>query len=171
MKDEVYVGNLVSPDELEHSSGPWKKHKYRRKVGKRYYYDEDLVTGPGVKLKKKNSKLKTLKTSVNPADEGHSLGQYGRGNIDLFNRPQYLNEDGSVSTVRSISIGTDEGEVLIPTVGFDKNGKAISWTEDEAIDHYYKTGEHLGKFKTVKEANDYADKLHRQQEAYYKTKK
>lgn len=165
MKDEIYVGPLISEDELAHSSGPWKKHKYRKKVGKRYYYDDDLVTGPGVKLKK------GLKNSVNSATEGYSLGQYGKGNIDLFRRPQYINEDGSVSTVRSISIGTDDGEVLIPTVGFDKNGKAVSWSDDEAIDHYYKTGEHLGKFKTVQEANDYADKLHRQQEAYYGRKK
>ena len=29
-------------DRLEHSSGPWKQHKYVKKVGDRYYYPEDL---------------------------------------------------------------------------------------------------------------------------------
>ena len=77
-----------------------------------------------------------------------------------------------MSTVRSISIGDENGnEILIPTVGFDKKGNAVSWTDDEAIDHYYKTGEHLGKFKTVKEADEYAEKLHRQQDAYYSKKR
>lgn len=95
------------------------------------------------------------------------LGQYGRGNIDLFNRPQYKNPDGTVSTVRSMSFGTDEGEILVPTIGFDKDGKPYSMSEDEAIDNYYKTGQYLGKFKSVQEANNYANLLHKQQEAYY----
>lgn len=98
---------------------------------------------------------------------GKSLGQYGRGNIDLYNRPQYRNPDGSISTVRSISIGTDDGEVLIPTIGVDSKGIPVSWTDDEAIDHYYKTGEHLGKFRSIDDADRYAEQLHEQQEAYY----
>ena len=100
-------------------------------------------------------------------NQSHSLGQFGRGNVDLYNRPQYRNPDGSISTVRSISIGTDEGEVLIPTIGVDADGKPVSWTDDEAIDHYYKTDEHLGKFKSVEEADRYAEQLHKQQEDYY----
>ena len=97
-----------------------------------------------------------------------SLGRYGKGNIDLFKRPQYVNPDGTISTVRSISIGTDEGEVLIPTVDFDDNGGARLLSDDEAVKRYYRTGEHLGKFQTVDEANAYADQLHRQQEAFYR---
>lgn len=97
----------------------------------------------------------------------NSLGRYGKGNIDLYNRPQYRNPDGSVSTVRSISIGTDDGEVLIPTVGRDANGRPRLMSDDEAIDEYFRTGNNLGVFKSIEEADDYADRLHKQQEAYY----
>lgn len=98
---------------------------------------------------------------------GHNLGRYGQGNIDLYNRPQYKYPNGKTATVESMSFGNDEGEILVPTIDYDKNGNPIKLTDDEAIDRYYSTGEYLGKFKTVDEANAYADKLHRQQERYY----
>ena len=88
-----------------------------------------------------------------------SVPYYGKGNIDLNNRPIVKNEDGSISTVRSMSFEEDGKEILIPTV---VNGKIVS--EDEAIQHYYKTGEYLGKFDTVEEANAYAEQLHEEQE-------
>lgn len=94
---------------------------------------------------------------------------YGIGNIDLNNRPVYKNEDGSISTVRSMSFWDDDEqkEILVPTIAFDKNGKAISLTNDEAIDRYYETGEYLGKFDDYKEADKYAEKLHENQEKIY----
>jgi hypothetical protein len=84
------------------------------------------------------------------------------GNIDLGHRPVVHNRDGSISTVRSISIGTDQGEVLIPTV---VGNRVVS--NDEAIRHFQQTGEHLGIFRSPKEADAYAIWLHQQQAREY----
>ena len=90
---------------------------------------------------------------------------YGKGTIDLNNRKAVKNQDGSISTERSFSFyDEDTGkEVLVPTV---INGKIVS--DNEAIDHYYKTGAHLGMFDTPNEADRYAEALHRRQERFYK---
>ena len=173
--DDVLDEFLSHSEVLSHSSGPWKKHEYVKKTQEdgyvRYWYPGDEKR-PRPKNRVNQSEEDTQYGPGTGKSIATSLGQYGQGNIDLFNRPQYVNEDGSISTVRSISIGDENGnEILIPTVGFDKRGKAVSWTDDEAIDHYYRTGEHLGKFKSVKEADEYAEKLHQQQEAYYNKKR
>lgn len=86
-----------------------------------------------------------------------------KGNIDLFNRPVTQNEDGTISTVRSMSFNDGNHEVLIPTVADD--GAILS--EEDAINNYYKTGKHLGKFNSVEDANQYAENLHNQQEGLY----
>jgi murein DD-endopeptidase MepM/ murein hydrolase activator NlpD len=87
-------------------------------------------------------------------------GLVEKGNIDLKNRPIVEANDGTVSTVRSISVNIDKKEVLIPTV---IDGEIVS--DKAAIAHYKKTGEHLGKFETVEAANAYAEKLHKTEEA------
>lgn len=86
-------------------------------------------------------------------------GMVEQGNIDLGNRPQVKNADGSISTVKSIGVEIDGKEVLLPTISSD--GKSL--TTDEAIAEYKRTGKHLGKFSDPASADKYAQSLHEQQ--------
>lgn len=72
------------------------------------------------------------------------------------------NADGSISTVRSITISENGHAVLIPTVV----GNAVV-SNKEAIAHYKATGEHLGKFATEEAADKYAQSLHEEQAKEY----
>ena len=98
------------------------------------------------------------------------------GNIPINNRPSVKNADGSSSTEYSISFKHNGVEVLVPTM---VNGKFLTpdgkkppegSAEEKAMfkraeQHYRDTGENLGKFKTVKDANAYAKKLHERGDA------
>jgi hypothetical protein len=98
---------------------------------------------------------------------GNPNGLVQPGNIDLTRRPVVQNPDGSISTVRSITIGVDGGRsVVIPTV---INGRVVS--DDEAIAHFKQTGEHLGIFGDEGSANRYAEALHEQQAQAYAPKR
>ncbi len=85
------------------------------------------------------------------------------GNIDLTNRPIVKNKDGSISTVRSMSVSFGGPEVLIPMVSDD--GKMLS--EQQAVTQYLKTGKHLGMFANAPSATEYAQALHTDQERLY----
>lgn len=86
------------------------------------------------------------------------------GNIDLAHRPVVRNADGSISTVRSMSFGDENGrEILVPTVSPD--GRILP--DQEAIDLYYKTGQNLGTFDNPNDADQYAQALHKSQERFY----
>lgn len=69
------------------------------------------------------------------------------GNINLLTRPKVAMPDGGYATVRSINLSEDGKHILIPTV---VNGKMVS--NDEAIVHYHKTGEHMGIYGSDNEA-------------------
>lgn len=84
------------------------------------------------------------------------------GNIDLHARPVVPTEDG-YATVRSMGINTGRGETLIPTV--HPEGRIMS--DEEAVDHYQRTGQHLGIFQTIPQADEYARRLHEAQAKEY----
>ncbi len=118
--------------------------------------DPGTITGSTGQL---TGNMAVLEKSMYANTEGEL---YGRGNIDLNNRQVVYNEDGTISTEQSFSVNIDGKEVLLPTV---IDGRIVS--EEEAIDHYYETGEYLGKFDTVEEAEEYAEMLHNRQGWYY----
>ena len=91
-------------------------------------------------------------------------GLMQEGNIDLNARPVVHNPDGSISTVRSMSANFGDGETLIPTVS--PQGTILS--DDDAVNLYRQSGQHLGKFVTPEAATAYAKILHEQQAEQYK---
>ncbi len=93
--------------------------------------------------------------------EANGYGADVPGNIDLHNRPDVKNADGSHSSVLSASFEIDGKEVLLPLVSHD--GRI--WSEDEAIDNYKKTGEHLGIFKNPEAATAAGRRIHEDQAA------
>lgn len=123
-------------------------------------------------LRSRGLEYKGGKTPVPPAGNGGKApsptkdGLIEPGNIDLNNRPVVHNSDGSFSTVRTISVGLDGKEYLIPTVSDD--GKIL--TEREAIDLFKKSGKHFGVFVSPDAATRYAKKLHEDQEKQYAPK-
>lgn len=92
---------------------------------------------------------------------GSNPGLIEGGNLDLLHR-KVARIGNDIATVKSASIGTDLGETLIPQV---IDGKIVSL--QKAIEHFRKTGENLGTFATVADANAYAERLHKQQAVFY----
>lgn len=88
-------------------------------------------------------------------------GMIHQGNVDLTNRPDVANPDGTHSSVRSMSFGADGREVLVPTVSED--GRIMD--DDEAMQQYDRTGRNLGQFTNPHAATAYAQRLHQQQES------
>lgn len=99
------------------------------------------------------------------------------GTIDLDNREVYRHPDGYIQTEHSFSFSPDgKTEILVPSI---VGGKPVS--NDEAIKHFYNTGEHLGTFNKDEEIrtkglseqafydylNGYADSIHKRQEKFY----
>lgn len=85
------------------------------------------------------------------------------GNLDPYNRPVYKHADGQgYGTTMSFSFNVPEkGEVLIPQI---VNGKLL--TQQEAVEHFRKTGEHFGIFDTPANADLFSTDLHNRQDAY-----
>lgn len=82
------------------------------------------------------------------------------GNVNLYTRPHVRNPDGGMSTVKSMSFGDEKGETLVPGIS---NTSILE--DDEAIQQYRQTGQHLGVFDTPENATAYAQKLHQAYES------
>lgn len=83
-------------------------------------------------------------------------GQIEPGNIDLTDRPHVKNKDGSISTVRSITVEADGKHFVIPTVA----ETGVILTDEEAIELWQATHQHLGVFTNRKDADAFAQNLH-----------
>ena len=87
------------------------------------------------------------------------------GNIDLHNRPVVRNADDSISTVLSITVGFGDKTYVLPRV---VDGKIVS--ASEAIEHFRRTGEHLGAYDKQDDADKYSQSLHEEQAKEYEGK-
>ena len=82
---------------------------------------------------------------------GENFGQYGNGNIDLWNAP----------SLNNVVVWDDrrKAEVVIPTT-WRENGRVVHTNDpDEAYAHYEKTGKYFGIFATTDEALTYGKQL------------
>jgi len=104
------------------------------------------------------------------------------GNVDVNHRPSITNDDGSKSSIFSVTVpvGKDghsvawddkkniTGYALVPSIVNGKfltpNGKKPTADdegfEDRVTEHYDKTRQHLGIFKSNDAASKYADATH-----------
>lgn len=98
---------------------------------------------------------------------GSPKGLVQPGNIDLLHRPIAHNKDGSISTVRSITVEIGKNLfALLPTVfGSGDKGRVVS--NREAIDAFMRTRKNLGLFSSEAAADRYSMALHREQAQYY----
>lgn len=155
-----YQFNKEWDDQVKAGIPPWKLADPTQKewMGERFI---PYKKNSRERMQSIGSELKSERNSYGPAQFPEPEGQVEAGNIDLTNRPQVKNSDGKISTVRSIGVNFGDGvETVIPTVSED--GRIM--TDEEAKAQYRRTKKHLGKFKTVEQAGEFAQLLHKQQE-------
>ena len=135
------------------------------KLGKEVDRSADIVETFSTVLLRETRRIEQrgalLQPSSTPVDYAQSLQNLLDGTlfiryptIDPSKRPRVDNGDGTFSTVETISIATEIGEVLIPTIvdGFRVGA-------DEAIQQFERTGQHLGVFASPQEATTFAKSL------------
>ena len=155
-KDQIYRINGWSEKTLEEA--PWH-------TGQSSYTGSFVPTSSTTSARTSSAPGKDLQEKAYTAT---GISRYGQGNIDLYARNTGLyDEDGNIMTVYSTSFREGNQEVLVPMV-VKKNGKWVELTSvEQARAWYEKTGEYLGKFRTVAAADAYANLLHEQQAILY----
>ena len=141
------------------------------KIAAAYYGGPRAVTEQGIRRDRRDPKnpkapsvgeyADQVLARLMPTAQATQMAEGGLvtpGNIDVSKLPAVRNPDGTVSTVRSMSVNIDGKEVLIPTV---INGRVVS--EEEAIQSYLKTGRHLGMFSSPEAATAYGKSLSAQE--------
>lgn len=117
------------------------------------YFDGKRPDVPRIQAQNQSTLEKVMEKN-----RGFRIGEIVKGNIDLADRPILQNTDGSISTEKSMSFNAEDGyETIIPTI---INGKEVS--EKEAVAHYNKTGEHMGKYNSVNAAEEAAQTIHKE---------
>jgi len=159
---QKYLGNYTKKEETPKETVTPKKDKVELPKGYSYRQD-DTRDGDindyfkGNKRMKREDWIKATGYSPTQFRERHvevpefrdggpinNDGPLAKPQGDIYlpfdgTRPSYTDASGKERSEYKIGIGTKEGEMVIPTVW---NGK--QHTEDEAIDRYYNTGEHMG---------------------------
>lgn len=104
-----------------------------------------------------------------------TIGQYGDGNIDLYERPVLIkhttkktkDDDGNtveetvdeVVTLGSFVANVNNEWVLLPTIFKDSYGNAVEITQEQAIQSYRTTNQYLGRYFQKAKATEYQRKL------------
>jgi hypothetical protein len=96
--------------------------------------------------------------------EAMNSGMVTKPTLDI-NKPiaSVKNQDGTISTVRTIGVNINGKEMLIPTVHPD--GYIMS--NDEAVERYKNTGEHFGEFDSPESSTKFAINLHNEHESKF----
>lgn len=132
------------------------------------------LPGPGIKLRDReprNDRPSPPDVTPSPFPAAPlEQDQLEMGNIDLRHRPYHKNENGTYSTISSMSVTFDsdvDGKsvpltYLLPTIADD----GTKMTGDEAVQYFKDHGKHLGIFRTVAAAEAESERLHLDQEQH-----
>ena len=158
---------LLDPKSPEFLGSPEIVNQYRPTLqDSAKWLSDDMARGREAKPPTQNGSSKLFDWFKNPFKSeppktNESQGLVTPGNIDLSKRKVVENADGSFSTVKSASFEFEGKHVLVPTL--DPEGNHM--TDDQAVERYRKTGEHLGIYNSEAAATAAAKKISKGQEA------
>lgn len=135
MRDNIYVGSLISERALEHSSGPWKKHKYLKKIGDKYVYAKSELASAMVRTKDKLAETvqnakdihETFKDASETRKEQRELTKGERGFRARENAKFYQEEANKKETYasRSDTSATNRKEAKDSAVEYRKEAQRL----------------------------------------------